>query len=100
MQEHSVTISGHSYKVTADGEQAERHSPAGEERHFLASLCCLSLSCDIADPGMYVSGLFKRTEQSQVRMAAHHPLAQRVRTVTSGQQSVPIVPQVCLCFSV
>lgn len=60
MQEHSVTISGHSYKVTADGEQAERHSPAGEERHFVASLGCLSSSCDIADPGMYVSGLLQK----------------------------------------
>lgn len=56
----SVTISGHSHEVNADGEQAECHSPAGEERHFLASLCCLSLSCDIADTCMYVSGLLQK----------------------------------------
>ena len=41
----------------------------------------------------------KRVEQSQVRMAAHHRLAQQVRTITSGKQSVPIVPQVWLCYS-
>ena len=35
----------------------------------------------------------KRVEQSQVRLAAHHRLAQRVRTITSGKQSVPIVPR-------
>lgn len=41
----------------------------------------------------------KRVEQSQVRMAAHHRLVQQVRTITSGKQSVPIVPQVWLCYS-